>query len=142
MPPLEDETEEGSNSQYNSNQRASTIASLLGGNKGTSRYIAPEILNRLPYGCKVDVYSTTITLWQCLALERPYNDVQHATAKEIKESVAIFGDLPEIARHWPKGIRQVIELGWSRRSSVRPSSTEMRILLEQVIEHPHRKPHL
>ena len=96
----------------------------------------PEIINRLPYNCKCDVYSATITLWQCLALKKPFGD--DVTGQFVKECVAIYGDRPHIPRKWPKGIRKVLQLGWVRDIATRPSSTELRVLLEEVIEHPNK----
>lgn len=93
--------------------------------------MAPEIISRLPYNCKVDVYSTTITLWQCLALRKPYG--LDASGQFIKECVAIYGDRPVIPRKWPRRIRKALNLGWTRDVASRPSSSEMRSILESLL---------
>lgn len=108
------------------------------GNTGTPRYMAPEIIRREPYHCKVDVYAASIVAWEVMTLKKPYG--QDVTGQFVKECVAIYGDRPTpIPRKWPKSLKKCIQQGWTRNTDARPSSNEMRMTLQSILEQQQHK---
>src|SRR6218665_40383 len=45
---------------------------------GTLLYIAPEVLNGDPYNEKCDVYSWSLTMWECFSRVRPFSEKKNA----------------------------------------------------------------
>jgi serine/threonine protein kinase len=48
------------------------------GYTGSLRYMAPEVAVNQPYDESVDVYSTSLVLWEIASLERPYKGYNKA----------------------------------------------------------------
>lgn len=40
---------------------------------GSTRYVAPEILMKKPYDCKVDIWSATVVIYVLLSGRMPFN---------------------------------------------------------------------
>jgi serine/threonine protein kinase len=43
--------------------------------QGTVRYMAPEVLHRLPYNERADVYSFGLLMWEMLAYQRVFQGI-------------------------------------------------------------------
>ena len=52
---------------------------------GSTRYVAPEILNKRPYDIKVDIWSATIVIFVLLTGKMPYNGKDFNQMKKLIE---------------------------------------------------------
>jgi serine/threonine protein kinase len=95
----------------------------LAGNTGTARYMAVEVIRKLPYNVKVDVFSFSILLWEIMALCKPYDG---KPGPEVKERVGNFGERPAIPKTWPNILRQVLKRGWTEVIRERPHMDEVK----------------
>lgn len=102
----------------------------LSGRTGSLRYMAPEVAQCKPYNITVDSYSFSVLLWHMLSLKTPfkgYNEAVHA------RKVVNGTTRPKISDSWPSSIRHLLESGWSRNSTERPSFDEMYSTLKREI---------
>ena len=98
-----------------------TDAYEMTGFTGTLAYMAPEVVLRLPYNEKVDVYSFSIILWQMLSGEMPY---QGMTREEHLQQVVLGDQRPSVTTiksKCPSGFIQLLERCWHGVYSQRPS---------------------
>jgi serine/threonine protein kinase len=115
------------------------------GNTGTTRYMAPEVIRREPYNCKVDVFATSIVTWEIMTLRKPYG--ADVSGQFVKECVAIYDDRPPIpsspaigrrtskcgATVWPKSLKKVVQQGWTKDIEVRLTAQQMRLGLLEIL---------
>lgn len=105
----------------------------LPGNTGTARYMAPEVILKQPYNCKVDVFAASILCWEVISLERAYvNGVP--SGQFFKDCVALYNDRPPVPRKWPKAIRKIVKQGWIKDISSRPTSGKMKLSLQKIVD--------
>jgi len=97
---------------------------------GTPRYMAPEIILKEPINSKVDVYSFSIILWEMMALEKVFEDLN---GDEVKFVVRVFDKRPEVSYLWPKKVRKLLRMSWRRRSIKRPFMREVHATLERIL---------
>ena len=107
-----------------------TDAYEMTGFTGTLAYMAPEVVLRLPYNEKVDVYSFSIILWQMLSGQMPFKGM---TREEHLQQVARDGQRPSLANIMsnskiPLGMILLLEKCWHADYSLRPDFKS--ILLE------------
>eukprot|EP00252_Welwitschia_mirabilis_P018011 TRINITY_DN40158_c0_g1_i1.p2 TRINITY_DN40158_c0_g1~~TRINITY_DN40158_c0_g1_i1.p2 ORF type:complete len:538 (-),score=92.25 TRINITY_DN40158_c0_g1_i1:2298-3911(-) len=96
--------------------------------RGTYRWMAPEVINHKPHNKKVDVYSFGIVLWEIITGKIPYEDmipVQAAFAVVHKNA------RPAIPEHCPPPIQKLMEKCWSQNPDKRPESWQIVKILEQ-----------
>lgn len=95
---------------------------------GTLGYVAPEILNKLPYSNSCDLYSLGCIMYALLCSSLPFD---HESQKEIirmtKEDPVTF-ESPQ----WKYYSRSCIDL----ISKMLIKQPEKRITLDQIIKHP------
>ena len=101
------------------------------GNAGTVRYQAPEIISKKPYNTKSETYSLAIVIWEIMALKRPYDNL---SGDDVKESVARIGCRPTIPRSWPRALKSLLEQGWAKSTSQRPTVAEMEATLAKIAD--------
>merc|ERR1712151_1299026 len=101
----------------------------LSGNTGTARYMAPEVIRKEKYNFKVDMFSFAVLLWEIMSLSKPYDGL---SGPQVKEFITVFGDRLNIPWSWPKGIKQVVKQGWSKRVEDRPTMGEAQSMLSKV----------
>lgn len=89
---------------------------------GTRRYLAPEVYNSTLYGLPADIYSFTMTLWEVLSLEVPFENMN---IKEHKKFCYKRKKRPVIKRDWSKSIKNMIKSGWHHNPQKRPKVDEM-----------------
>ncbi|XP_055910217.1 mitogen-activated protein kinase kinase kinase 7 [Eupeodes corollae] len=87
-------------------------------NQGSAAWMAPEVFEGSHYSEKCDVFSWGIILWELLARQQPFKDVQHALS--ILWGVH-KGNRPPIIEGCPKPIEELYTSCWSREPSDRPS---------------------
>ena len=102
------------------------------GNTGTPRQMAPEVIKREPYNCKVDVFATCIVAWELLTLKKPYG--ADTSGQFVKECVGIYGDRPApIPRKWPRALKKLLQEGWTQHPGGRPTSQKLRVGMEKIL---------
>ena len=106
------------------------------GNAGTARYQAPEVIKKQPYNAASESYSFSMLLWEICALTKVFECLSGA---EVKESVALIGFRPSISRSWPKALKALLQAGWSKKLSRRPTMADMEVALEKIAETDYRK---
>ena len=87
-----------------------------------------------PYNCKVDVFASTILLWEVLSLQRAYFAIGVPQGQFFKDCVAIYNDRPPIQKKWPKQLRKVMKQGWIKDIAARPTSGKMRASLQKIVD--------
>lgn len=106
------------------------------GNAGTARYQAPEVIKKKPYNAASESYSFSLLLWEIVALTKVF---QCLSAAEVKESVALIGFRPAISRSWPKALNALLQKGWSKKWSRRPTMADMEAALGKIAEAEYSK---
>lgn len=93
-------------------------ATWMTNNKGSAAWMAPEVFESSKYSEKCDVFSFGIILWEVLAREQPF--------KEIELTFSILwnvhkGNRPPLIDGCPKPIEELMTNCWSKNPSERPS---------------------
>ena len=86
------------------------------------------------------MYSATIVIWQILALEPLYPDID---SFEIMEFVGDKGGRPRVPEEWPEDLKKVLEDGWHQDPNTRCTASELhRRMLELLPENQPVPKHL
>jgi len=101
------------------------------GNCGTPRYMAPEVAAMQDYGLECDVYSFSITMWEICTLNKAFEDVRGKLV--FLEDVVRGNKRPSIKSISLSAIGALLEQGWDKDPSKRPSFSDVVKLLEEVI---------
>ena len=106
-------------------------STLMTNNKGSAAWMAPEVFEGSIYSERCDVFSWGIILWECIARELPF--------KEIESTYSIMwmvhkGQRPNLIEGLPKPIEELMVTSWGAKPENRPSMDEvherMKILCE------------
>jgi serine/threonine protein kinase len=100
-------------------------------NAGTMRYMAPEVFLKKGYDETVDVYAFGIILWEILSVQKPFSGM---TEIQFKEVVMKRGTRPQIDKHWPKELQNLLNECWSPTYDQRPSSKSAFAALRPLVE--------
>lgn len=94
---------------------------------GTIQWMAPEIMNRVTYGKKVDVYSYGMILFELLTNAVPfqYGPLQKASQDEFIISVGLKKTRPALPSCTPLGMSNLIKSCWSHSPNERPTFEEI-----------------
>ena len=95
---------------------------------GTRRYAAPEVLSKLPYNLKADVYSFGITLWEILTMSTPTK-----THKPKNGSGSPTRKPMHPCSCWPKSLQQLLSSMMAQNPTDRPTMTHTRTTLGVVL---------
>ncbi|XP_010515015.1 PREDICTED: serine/threonine-protein kinase HT1 isoform X1 [Camelina sativa] len=101
---------------------------VLGDNTGTYRWMAPEVIRRIPHGRKCDVYSFGLILWEMVAGAVPYEEM---TPFQAAFAVMHKNIRPVIPKDCPTAMKELIELCWSLQTNKRPEFWQIVKVLEQ-----------
>ncbi|CAL9247361.1 unnamed protein product [Arabidopsis halleri] len=102
---------------------------VLGDNTGTYRWMAPEVLKRIPHGRKCDVYSFGLLLWEMVAGAVPYEEMK--LAAQVAYAVINKNIRPVIPKDCPAAMKELMELCWSSQTDKRPEFWQ----IVKVLEH-------
>ncbi|KAK6131440.1 hypothetical protein DH2020_034820 [Rehmannia glutinosa] len=118
---------------------------------GTYRWMAPEVINHQPYDHKADVFSFAIVLWELVTAKIPCDTMTPLQAalgvRQLPMTLIcisllwqclicprVFDELPENAH--PK-LLDLMQRCWGALPSDRPSFSEIRIELEELLPEVH-----
>ncbi|XP_011042828.1 PREDICTED: tyrosine-protein kinase Src42A-like isoform X2 [Populus euphratica] len=97
---------------------------------GTYRWMAPEIINHLPYDQKADVFSFAIVLWELVTAKVPYDSMTPLQAA-LGVRQGLRPDLPQNAH--PK-LLDLMQRCWETVPDKRPSFSEITVELETLLQ--------
>jgi len=97
---------------------------------GTVRYMAPEVIFRKRYNQKIDTYSWAMIFWSCLALDRPFTNINRRT--HLRD-VCQLGHRPSLENcYCNSSIRSLFEKSWHQNKQSRITMTEVCQALERI----------
>lgn len=102
----------------------------LTGRTGTLRYMAPEVVNKLPYNHKCDVFSFGIVFWEICAVQHAFSGFN---SKEHMTRVVQHGERPNISDDWPCAIKNLIKLCWTESIKERCDFKEIYSVLRKEV---------
>lgn len=94
---------------------------------GTMRYMAPEVMDYEPeYNTKADVYSWAVTLYEMLALRKPYGEIIRHT--QFQEIICGLGKRPFLGDlNLPAAIQELLNDSWC-------ASISQRLTMQKVLD--------
>lgn len=94
---------------------------------GTLSYEAPEILKKIPYDKKVDVYSFAILMFEIITETNPYPELERAELSDydFKNKVVNDNYRPKFNVPIKKSLKKLIEKCWSDDPKERPTFDEI-----------------
>ncbi|KAJ3671397.1 hypothetical protein LUZ60_007476 [Juncus effusus] len=101
---------------------------------GTYRWMAPEVINHLPYDQKADIFSFAIVLWELVTSKIPYD-----TMTPLQAALGVRQGLrPIIPENTHPKLSELMQRCWDSSPSKRPSFSdlisELQELLDQIQE--------
>jgi len=96
---------------------------------GTPCYMAPEVLQKIPYGVKADVFSFAIVLCEMILGKYPYDNEPESTA--TFEKAIVSGLRPDVPACIP-AMQNLIVACWAEKPEDRPSMDQIMDALEQM----------
>ena len=97
---------------------------------GSMRYQSPECGLGEKYNCKSDTYAFALICHELISLKKPYADIASGDHHDL---VFCTGLRPEIPPGWSEDLVDLIQAGWSRDLSIRPSMAKMHELLTLLV---------
>ncbi len=87
------------------------------GETGSMRYMAPEVVESLPYNEKVDVYAFGLLMWEMLQTTQVFIGM---SVREFYTRVINEGARPPLEDSWPEELRRLISNCWHHDADRRP----------------------
>jgi len=103
---------------------------------GTRRFMAPEMMRKLPVTEKSDIYSFGVLLWQIHSRKKPFSQFKNIKSQQEKKEFADFiwaGGRPSISLDMPPLLANLIHRAWANDPSSRPTFGEVIQWLDQVM---------
>ncbi|XP_004141017.2 serine/threonine-protein kinase STY8 isoform X1 [Cucumis sativus] len=97
---------------------------------GTYRWMAPEVINHLPYDQKADIFSFAIVLWELVTAKVPYDSMTPLQAA-LGVRQGLRPDLPKNVH--PK-LLDMMQRCWDAEPVNRPPFTEIKVELKSLLE--------
>merc|ERR1712107_538830 len=97
--------------------------------QGTVKWMAPEILSNARYNTKADIYSFGLIAWEVFAEQRFFEDLKFD--HQVSEAVT-KGTRPPIPENWTGNMRVIVERCWQGEAELRPTATELLVLINSL----------
>ena len=94
-------------------------------------WCAPEVLQKIPYTEKVDVYSYGMILWEMITREMPFNNYRFGHQVETD---VVAGVRPSIPSDCWEEYAELISACWAQNPAARPSFLEVIQTLKSMID--------
>lgn len=104
---------------------------MMTNNKGSAAWMAPEVFEGSIYSERCDVFSWSIILWECLARELPFRDIESTFSIMW---VIHKGQRPHPIEGLPKPILNLMHQCWDPQPQNRPSMEEVHTRMKQLCE--------
>lgn len=104
---------------------------MMTNNKGSAAWMAPEVFEGSIYSERCDVFSWSIILWECLARELPFKDIESTFSIMW---VIHKGQRPHTIEGIPKPIVQLMHQCWDPQPQNRPPMEEVHARMKQLCE--------
>ena len=101
---------------------------------GTPAYMAPEVLSKVKYSEKADIYSFGIILVEIYTGEKPYSGPEFSEIRnqvQLIQKILSEGVKPNISA-LPIALKQLVFDCWSEEPSLRPSFAEIIVRLRRL----------
>lgn len=104
---------------------------------GTTRYMAPEVMQGLHYNCQADTYSWALVVWEMLdKTNKPYFEVPSRVY--FQEYVCAMGVRPSMdGEHWksiPAALKRLLSQAWCSSLEERLTMATAHNELERILE--------
>ena len=99
---------------------------------GTPAWMAPELMDMLPYNEKVDVYAYGIFLWELLMREPPYKKRELATMMKLVGGGT--SKRPTVPSFCPPLFAKLMTSCWAQKASDRPSMKQVILMWDEIQE--------
>lgn len=106
-------------------------AEQMTGQMGTCHWMAPEVINNLPYSLSADIYSFAIVMWEVIVREIPYKDVNPMTIP-VKVLRGERPNLNVIPSTCPELVKDIMKAAWDQNPSRRPTFAQILDALETL----------
>merc|ERR1712019_189514 len=98
---------------------------------------APEVVFRKRYNQNIDTYSWAMIFWSCLALDRPFTNIDRKTHLR---NVCELGHRPSLdGIYCNSGIQSLLEKSWHQNKRSRITMTEVCQELKQIEKDVERR---
>eukprot|EP01097_Dermamoeba_algensis_P004547 TRINITY_DN2954_c0_g1_i1.p1 TRINITY_DN2954_c0_g1~~TRINITY_DN2954_c0_g1_i1.p1 ORF type:complete len:789 (-),score=152.15 TRINITY_DN2954_c0_g1_i1:1406-3772(-) len=99
--------------------------------RGSYLWMAPEVMKRMPYNTKADIYSFGIILWQLICSDpSPYPG--YSQVDPFVKAVAERGERPPIPTNCLPSIRELMKRCWHADPDKRPTFIEVDEILNSI----------
>ncbi|CAM9290938.1 unnamed protein product [Chrysoparadoxa australica] len=99
------------------------------GERGTPRYMSPEVALNQKYTEKVDTYSFSLIFWELLSQRRPFHTMN---VKSFRDQVVLKHKRPMIPASWDDELRQLLTVCWDKDYRNRLPFREIVPMLESM----------
>ena len=96
---------------------------------GTVMYMAPELVNNLPYNESIDVYATVMTFWSVWTNTEPYFAL---STFQIYDAIRA-GIRPDMPAYLPIFVKEIISKGWCKDVKKRFTASELSDIFNQEL---------
>lgn len=103
----------------------------LTGQMGTCHWMAPEVLSNQPYSLEADIYSFGIVMWEILAREVPYNNINPMTIP-IRVVKGERPNISQIPSTCPSALKDLIRQCWDQVPAKRPNFHKILDVVESI----------
>lgn len=103
---------------------------LMSGLTGTTRYMAPEVMDSASYGTAADVYSFSVLVWETCTLQRPFSGIRSLQA--ARRLILQKCRRPALSSVYNHSARDLLAAGWHRDADRRPSFALIVLRLKEL----------
>ncbi|KAL8171932.1 hypothetical protein V2J09_023736 [Rumex salicifolius] len=97
---------------------------------GTYRWMAPEVINHMPYDQKADIFSFAIVLWELITAKVPYDNMT-----PLQAALGVRQGLrPELPEDMHPKLLDIMQRCWDNNPGTRPPFSALEVELEELLQ--------